>query len=42
MPHNKCEDVDLKHFKDAKTFIKHFNYMKDVYNSIEEYNPGKG
>ena len=42
MSRKKREEVDLKHFKDSKVFIKYFNNMKDVYSSIKKYNPGKG
>ena len=36
-----CEVVGLNHCNDPKTFLKYSNDMKDNYNSIEEYNPGK-
>ena len=37
---SKHKDVGLKHLQDPKAFIEYFNGMKDVYISIEEYNPG--
>lgn len=39
--HKKREEVGLKHLKDPKTFPEYSNDMKDVRNSIKEYNPGK-
>lgn len=41
MSYKNCEEVGLRNFKDPKTFIEDSNDTKDVYNSIEEYNPGK-
>ena len=38
---NKREKVGLDHFKDPKTFMEYSNDMQDVYNNIENYNPGK-
>ena len=38
---SKVEEVGLKHLSDPKVFIEYLNDMKEVYNSIEEYNPGK-
>ena len=35
------EEVGLKHLKNAKTFIKYSNDVKDVNSSTEEYNSGK-
>lgn len=36
----KHEDVGMKHWNDPKVFIKYSSYIKDVYKSIQEYNPG--
>ena len=30
----------MKHWNDPKVFIKYSSYIKDVYKSIQEYNPG--
>ena len=38
---NKREKVGLDHFKDPKTFMEYSNDMQNVYNNIENYNPGK-
>ena len=38
---NKREKVQVDHFNGPKTFMEYSNYMQDVYNNIEEYNPGK-
>ena len=38
---NKSEKVGQGHFNDPKAFIEYSNYMRDVYNSIEIYNPNK-
>ena len=38
---NKREKVDLKHCNDSKTFVECSNDIQDVYENIEEYNPGK-
>ena len=38
---NKCEKVGLDHFKDPKAFREYSNDMRDVYKSIEDYNPNK-
>ena len=38
---NKREKVGLDHFKDPKAFMEYSNDMQDVYNNIENYNPGK-
>ena len=37
----KREKVGLNHFDDHKAFIEHSNDMQDVYQNIEDYNPGK-
>ena len=33
--------MGIDYFNDPKDFIEYSNDMKDVYNSLEEYNPGK-
>ena len=38
---NKSESIELKHFNDTKAFIEYSNGMKNVYENISEYNPGK-
>ena len=38
---NKPEKVGLDHFKDPRVFIEYSNDMQDVYENIEDYNPGK-
>lgn len=38
---NNIEKVSLKHTKDPKAFIKYSFDMKDIYFSIEKYNPRK-
>ena len=38
---NKREKVRLNHFNDPKAFMEYSNYMQDVYNNIEDYNPIK-
>ena len=35
----KREDVGIKHSIDPKTFIEYSQYMDDVYNKINDYNP---
>ena len=37
----KREKVGLNHFDDHKAFSEYSNDMQDVYNNIEDYNPGK-
>ena len=37
----KREKVGLDHFDDPKAFIEYLNDMQDVYENIEDYNPGK-
>ena len=37
----KREKVGLDHFNEPKAFIECSNDMQDVYNSLDEYNPGK-
>ena len=39
--HNKCEKIDTKHCKGPETFMENLNDIKDVYESIEDYNPRK-
>ena len=34
----KCEEADLKHFKNTKPFREYSNDIKDIYRSIEVYN----
>ena len=38
---NEREKVGLYHFKDSKAFMEYSNDMEDVYENIENYNPGK-
>ena len=38
---NKRKNLGLKHFNDSKAFIEYSNYMGDIYENIEEYNPNK-
>ena len=38
---NKRESIGLKHFNDPKAFIEYSNYMHDVYENINDYNPDK-
>ena len=38
---NKREKVGIDHFHDPKAFTEYSNDMQDIYNSLEEYNPGK-
>ena len=38
---HKHEKVGLEPFNDPRTFIEYSNDMQDVYNNIEDYNPGK-
>ena len=35
----KREDVGLKHLNDSKAFIECSEYVDDVYNIIDDYNP---
>ena len=35
------ESIRFKHFNDTKAFIEYSNDMKDVYNNVDEYKPGK-
>ena len=37
----KWEDVRIKHLHDPKAFIKYSQYMDDVYNNVDDYNPNK-
>ena len=38
---NKREDAGVKHLNDPKSFIEHSQYMDDVYNNINDYNPNR-
>ena len=38
---NKHKNVWVKHWDDPKSFIKYSNYMDDIYESIDKYNPNK-
>ena len=38
---NKLEKVGLDRFNYPKAFMEYSNDMLDVYNNVEEYNPGK-
>ena len=38
---NKREKVGFDHFKDPKDFIEYSDDMQDIYNNIEDCNPGK-
>ena len=38
---NKHKNVWVKHWDDPKSFIKYSNYMDDMYESIDKYNPNK-
>ena len=38
---NKLEKVRLNYFNDPKVLMEYSNDMQDVYQNIEEYNPGK-
>ena len=38
---NKKEGVGINHFNDPKAFIEYSNDMRNVYNNIDDYNPGK-
>ena len=37
----KGEDVGIKHLNDPKAFIEYSQYMDDVYNNINDYNPNR-
>ena len=37
----KREDIRIKHLNDPKAFIEYSQYMDDVYNNINDYNPNK-
>ena len=37
---DKREKVGIDHFKDPKAFMEYSDDMQDVYNNIEDYNPG--
>ena len=36
----KCKDVGTSHFNDPNVFIECSNWMDDVYQNIDDYNPG--
>ena len=38
---NKRKKVRLDHFKDPRAFMEYSNDMQNVYENIEDYNPGK-
>ena len=38
---NKRKNLGLKHFNDSKAVIEYSNYLGDIYENIEEYNPNK-
>ena len=38
---NKRERVGLDHFNDLKAFMEYSDDILDVYENIEDYNPGK-
>ena len=33
------EDAGIKHLNDSKEFVEYSQYMDDVYNNINDYNP---
>ena len=35
----KCEDLQIKYLKDPKAFTEYSQYMDNVYNNINDYNP---
>ena len=37
----KRQSIGLKHVNDTKAFIEYSSNMHDVYNNINDYNPGK-
>ena len=37
----KLEDVRIKHLNDPEAFIEYSQYMDDVYNNINDYNPNR-
>ena len=37
----KRENVGIKQLNDPKTFIEHSQYIHDVYNNINDYNPNR-
>ena len=37
----KREVAGIKYINDPKTFIEHSQYMNDVYNNINDYNPSR-
>ena len=36
---NNQESTGLKHFNDSENFIEYSNYIDDIHENIEEYNP---
>ena len=38
---NKRETAGLNYLNDSKSFIEYSNYMDDIYENIEDYNPNK-
>ena len=37
----KHDDAGIKYLKDPKAFIEYSQYMDDVYNNINDYNPSR-
>ena len=37
----KCKDAGIKNLNDPSAFIEYPNLMDDVYNNIDNYNPGR-
>ena len=37
----KHEDLGIKYLNDSKAFIEYSQYMDDVYNNIDDYNPSR-
>ena len=37
---NICEKVGLDYYNDPKAFLEYSNDMQNLYQNIEEYNPG--
>ena len=37
----KCRNVGIKDLNDLKAFIEYSQYMDDVYNNIDVYNPNR-
>ena len=38
---NKREGVGINHFNDPKSFIEYSNYMRNINENIDDYNPDK-